>query len=983
MKMKEIHIYGFGKLSDLQLFFTKEMQVIYGENEAGKSTLMAFIHGILFGFPTKQQSELRYEPRKTSKYGGSITIETDEHGEIWIERVHGKAIGDVTVKTANGMVGGEKLLKEVLNSMDKALYKSIFSFDIHGLQGLNLLKGDEIGRYLLAAGTIGADTLLKSDIQLQKEMDRLFKSSGRKPKINEMLQEIKEKEKELKKSMQHNQEYENLQLEYQNLTSEFNRIQQLIAKTKKQLYKLEQYKQEWPLFQERKQIVQRVEELGNISFPVDGINRIEKLEEQIRIATNQLQLLDVRKRAYEKEMEKVSPSEWIENHEEKIQLLIEKWPQVLQWQEEIIRLKEESTKWSEQISKLIREVHFQNNELDDLLLLDLSIDMKERIRTTIKDYFYLKSQQAELNKQVDLENRKLNDLEKQCERIESELLSEEEFRRLMEQQQKYNSLQNEFEKHQKHIEFIHLSNSTKPKENYLTTILFYLLFIGFFIWSFTAGEYFITLGALLGMMALSYSVWTNRKKGNKNNDQQGKELREKIESILVEMNQLKDTKWLYDEQQKRRQEWKGIVLQIENQQTRCKEREFDLLTWKDEWEKVELDINNLKQQLKLQQSFSPEQLQDAFEILSELTKLVSSRSRTVNQLEMLLQKVSEWENELREELNALQFKGVSNEEGVIYLRNALKKEQDNRLVFREIKNKNEELALEHLKWKNDLHSLELKVQQLIDEAHVEDPEAFRKKGKEYEELLSLNANLNMINKKINNENNDVMNSFQSLQDIENQGEILQAELSKHSKLLDNYQKKLAQIKYEIGVLEEGGIYTEKLHEFYHLKSIFNEKAREWAKIALAKEMIHRTMDRMKNERFPKVLEKAEEYLRTLTDGIYIRLLFQPSGQFIVERNDHMMFDPEELSQATTEQIYVSLRLALVQILQDEYPFPIIIDDGFVNFDHDRTRRIIRILLDISQHTQILFFTCHQHLLELFPQNQILMLNEEQSSSMVK
>ena len=40
----------------LKLRTLTDFQVFYGENEAGKSTIMAFIHGILFGFPTKQQS---------------------------------------------------------------------------------------------------------------------------------------------------------------------------------------------------------------------------------------------------------------------------------------------------------------------------------------------------------------------------------------------------------------------------------------------------------------------------------------------------------------------------------------------------------------------------------------------------------------------------------------------------------------------------------------------------------------------------------------------------------------------------------------------------------------------------------------------------------------------------------------------------------------------------------------------------------------
>ena len=59
-----------------------------------------------------------------------------------------------------------------------------------------------------------------------------------------------------------------------------------------------------------------------------------------------------------------------------------------------------------------------------------------------------------------------------------------------------------------------------------------------------------------------------------------------------------------------------------------------------------------------------------------------------------------------------------------------------------------------------------------------------------------------------------------------------------------------------------------------------------------------------------MLSKAEEYLSFLTDGNYQRIHFRESGSgFLVERKDHTIFEANELSQATTEQLYVAIRLA--------------------------------------------------------------------------
>lgn len=49
MKFLELHLKGFGKFHDRTISFTDGINVIYGKNEAGKSTMHTFIRGMLFG----------------------------------------------------------------------------------------------------------------------------------------------------------------------------------------------------------------------------------------------------------------------------------------------------------------------------------------------------------------------------------------------------------------------------------------------------------------------------------------------------------------------------------------------------------------------------------------------------------------------------------------------------------------------------------------------------------------------------------------------------------------------------------------------------------------------------------------------------------------------------------------------------------------------------------------------------------------------
>ena len=49
MRILDLHIDGFGKFHDLSVSFDKDLNVVYGRNEAGKSTLHTFIRCMLYG----------------------------------------------------------------------------------------------------------------------------------------------------------------------------------------------------------------------------------------------------------------------------------------------------------------------------------------------------------------------------------------------------------------------------------------------------------------------------------------------------------------------------------------------------------------------------------------------------------------------------------------------------------------------------------------------------------------------------------------------------------------------------------------------------------------------------------------------------------------------------------------------------------------------------------------------------------------------
>lgn len=128
MRIEKLTIYGFGKHENRTIELGDQLVLFYGPNEAGKTTIQQFIIQLLFGFPTRNQTQLRYEPKTGGKYGGKLYLTDPHYGKLVIERIKGKSAGDVTVEFEDGHRGGDAELKQVLRNYDRASFEAIFSF---------------------------------------------------------------------------------------------------------------------------------------------------------------------------------------------------------------------------------------------------------------------------------------------------------------------------------------------------------------------------------------------------------------------------------------------------------------------------------------------------------------------------------------------------------------------------------------------------------------------------------------------------------------------------------------------------------------------------------------------------------------------------------------------------------------------------------------------------------------------------------------
>lgn len=154
MRIRGWHIEGFGIHRDWRVDGLSDgLNVFTGPNEAGKSTLLAFLRGALFGYPDGRSSEPKYEPKDGAPHGGRVMLRGDA-GDWVVERYAGRG-RKLSVTLEDGRAGDEAELAERLGHADARLFKSVFAFGLRELQELGSLGEAGVQDHLFAAGVTG------------------------------------------------------------------------------------------------------------------------------------------------------------------------------------------------------------------------------------------------------------------------------------------------------------------------------------------------------------------------------------------------------------------------------------------------------------------------------------------------------------------------------------------------------------------------------------------------------------------------------------------------------------------------------------------------------------------------------------------------------------------------------------------------------------------------------------------------------------
>ncbi|WAH38466.1 AAA family ATPase [Alicyclobacillus dauci] len=185
------------------------------------------------------------------------------------------------------------------------------------------------------------------------------------------------------------------------------------------------------------------------------------------------------------------------------------------------------------------------------------------------------------------------------------------------------------------------------------------------------------------------------------------------------------------------------------------------------------------------------------------------------------------------------------------------------------------------------------------------------------------------------------------------------------------QEQLWQTNQELLDSQEDGRGSKLRWELAQVEARVASLEETYAALSLARALSRTARARVEAKHSSPVLTLAGVFLQRMTAGRYtdVRIPFGSEGLQTVYVMDggKASWTLESLSRGTREQVYLSLRLAVIRHYREQgVILPVVLDDPLVNFDDDRTERVLDVLREEAREQPILYLTCHRRFLDQLP-----------------
>ena len=884
MIIKEVRIGAFGALKNKTIKFQNGMNIVYGENEKGKSTIESFIKIMLYGFNKKggRDERNRYLP-----LDGNIG-----RGELLVEYL-GK---DVIVKKSFGKTKKEDI-SLVLDGVSGEEICSI-NKEEPGKTFFNINK--KTFEKTLFISQLGVTVSKDKEEEIMQKITNIFGCSEEEIPVNKALEKLEIEKKTLTTTRG------------LGLLDRLKNNKAALLEERYEGYKISEKNLEWEnellLQRDKKQKIK--DEIDNLEVYKKYLKKIS-IQKEYKEITDYLRKSEELKREEDKIVDDLKSEKGIidEYFLDELKEINKKYLETLDENEEI----------KNTLSNLNEDKILLNRKFERYKYLDLfDGDIKDKLISLKYEMEYLNNNlnnKKSLYKDIENQQKKLKQNQEAKKLLMTENIKEESenlFKVYEEKLREISYIAQNQESIKELEDKIHTQKIKKIISVVVLVLGIALTFLGFPI-------IILALILIIGGGLCLYKV--SEVSGTLNSY---KKAETKINELSEEINNIEDklNDYVYKVKAK---DYKGLLLNIKKYTSLSEDEEKLVLQIQekkkllDEEEYLKLTKKykkNIEMITSIKNVSNRDRLEEVIEDISSYTDL---KARTENIEDEIKEKGSKY-NELESEIGDLEV--ILNKKLEIMglnLTNLL----DLEIYIKEYKEKIRKRKEIH----GSLTAIEDTYKVLLKDRNIESIKD------ELKDIISDNYQYN----------------YKSEEDIEKEEKSRNAELIECEKLIKDIENNINTRligKRDLIEIEEEINNTDK--EIESKEKLLNA-------LEISSKCISEALGEVRQEVGPLINKNIAENFSKLTDGRYNEVMLGDNYDMVV-RDGTELISSEYLSNGALDQLYLSLRIAFIQLLFKNEEYPIILDDAFIQYDDHRRKKALN-LLSFDSRVQKIIFTC--------------------------
>lgn len=972
MKITDLQLQHYGIYHDASWQPSQtSLNIVMGENESGKTTMLRFIRDMLFGYGRGKWQGRKGNMGFVHSDGQFYRVFRNEK-EQWFEN-------------ANHVKFTEDLPAAWWHGLNRSIYEKIFAVGLEDLQGASFLANDTVrSRFFMLQG---GDKLANAKAELEEAKGKLFTSSAQgKRKINQLASDLEEAEKELDGLSRQEKDFSDLQHRQEEMKKEIADLQLKLDKDNEENSRLEKRLGAWKYYQQAVSVKHQLDLSSQVTmFPSNGKEQWNQLMNRMKVIHDQKESLQEKLDAYKPvKKEEIIPWMGVENELEKLYVDLGQWRQTMADAEE---MEKEKSDWRIDFVNLGYSLPLWDHALN----LDkpcVNVDWEEGRR--LSKSLGVRNNELHFWEQREPEVEKLSDDMELPEKEESE----SDWQNIESMASELEQVLHEEADVQSEMDSISATEDKKFTPWLWLSMAFVLMAAGSIAAFYMAKAGIMSMygaggAAVLAVLFFYLHSHVIHKKGNTLEKlalrkEELETLREKVsekfpgqapktvDELKAFHNLMQEKRSGFYKDQAKRQavSWKKETIRKQVQQHKNWEEEGEILTEKRN--KAEKAWNDW-----LKRNSLPKTGAENLSALQEQWQKIYSAEGKGKILDFRLEQI-----DAKLDAFAARAQSIIKATGLPYAVSP----DGIADIYEE--NHRRSLEWEALQEKNKQHEAYEKEMSKLDEGWASCQREMdtllnlvqAKNAEEFAEKVNAHEHHDQIAKEWERVKQDLRmyaggeEEFEALWHALETGQYdqwmethntLSRRIEEESAKLGELQRSQGAIDNEIFRLAGDDSMTSALQKKEKIEAELKSALEEWLTLMYTEELLTRAQTIYESGRQPQIMKMANEFLKDMTMGKYSLHMADNGKDIFIEDSTHAVKNEKIWSSGTGDQVFLAIRLAMALSFGEQIePLPIVLDDIFVRFDEKRQRETLRFLMELGKKQQIFLFTCHERTMHI-------------------